>query len=124
MITTINENDFIQAFKNMGRDGQFSPEALRELFKYYEEYEDSTGETVELDVIDICGKWSEYQSQDDIKDDYDPEMTIDDIDGSFINWMKEKTTIIEFKSYKHSGYVANGSIFKGIAQDHYLVLAF
>ena len=34
MITTINENDFQQAFKSMGRDGQFSPEALQELFKY------------------------------------------------------------------------------------------
>ena len=122
MITTINENDFIQAFKTMGRDGQFSHEALQELFKYYEEYENSTGETVELDVIAICCEWAEYQSQCEMKDDYDPEMII--LAGSFLNQMKQQTTVIEFKVHKHSGYTANGEIFKGIAETHYLVLAF
>ena len=109
MITTINENDFIQAFKTMGRDGQFSHEALQELFKYYEEYENSTGEKIELDVIAICCEWAEYQSQCEMKDDYDPEMSI--LAGSFLNQMKQQTTVIEFKVHKHSGYTANGEIF-------------
>ena len=118
MITTINENDFIQAFKSMGRDGQFSFEALQELFKYYEEYEDSTGEKIELDVIAICCDWAEYESEYQLVNDYDMS-----IKGG-VDEIKEKTQVIEFKVHKHSGYTANGEIFKGIAETHYLVLAF
>lgn len=77
MITTINKNDFIQAFKTMGRDGQFSHEALQELFKYYEELEDSTGQQIELDVISICCEWTEYESSKELLFNYD--MTISEI---------------------------------------------
>ena len=109
MITTINENDFIQAFKTMGRDGQFSHEALQELFKYYEEYENSTGETVELDVIAICCEWAEYQSQCEMKDDYDMS-----IKGG-VDEIKEKTTVIEFDVWNDPKYAH---------KKHYLILAF
>lgn len=118
MITTINENDFIQAFTSMGRGEQFTFKALQELFKYYEEYENSTGETVELDVISICCDWSEYKSEYELINDYNMS-----IKGG-LDEIKENTTVIEFEHYKHWGYVANGAPFKGIAETHYLVLAF
>ena len=93
MITTINENDFIQAFKNMGRDENFSYEGLKELFKYYEEYEDSTGEQLELDVIGICCEWDEYESEYELVNAYDMS-----IKGG-LDEIKEKTLVIEFTGY-------------------------
>tara|TARA_R100001510_G_C7630608_1_gene189519 strand:- start:518 stop:817 length:300 start_codon:yes stop_codon:yes gene_type:complete len=93
MITTINENDFIQAFKNMGRDENFSHEALQELFAYYEQYEDSTGETVELDVIAICCDWTEYENEYQLVFDYDMS-----IKGG-LDEIKEKTTVLKVKNH-------------------------
>ena len=79
MITTINEDDFIKAFKEMGREKNFTYEGLQELFKYYEEYEDSTGETVELDVIAICCDWTEYESNEELLSNYDRNYTFTEI---------------------------------------------
>ena len=93
MITTINENDFIQAFKDMGRDDQFSYEGLQNLFAYYEEYEDSTGEQIELDVIAICCDWTEYQSEYELVNAYDMS-----IKGG-LDEIKEKTTVLKVKNH-------------------------
>ena len=74
MIQTINLHDFRQAFHNYGRGEQFSHEALGLIFEYYEQYEQDTGETVELDVIAICCDLSEltpdeFRKQYDVPDD-------------------------------------------------------
>tara|TARA_R100000234_G_scaffold1377_1_gene1190 strand:- start:271 stop:600 length:330 start_codon:yes stop_codon:yes gene_type:complete len=109
MITTINENDFIQAFKNMGRGEQFSREGLQELFKYYEEYEDSTGEKIELDVIAICCDWTEYESEYQLVNDYDMS-----IKGG-LDEIKERTQVIEFDVWNDPKYAH---------KKHYLVMNF
>ena len=109
MITTINENDFIKAFENMGRDENFSRLGLQELFKYYEEYEDSTGEQIELDVISICCDWTEYENEYQLVNDYDMS-----IKGG-LDEIKEKTQVIEFKWY---------NIEKKRHGIHYLVMNF
>ena len=59
MKTTIDNRGFHRAFEDHGRGSQFTPSALDALFAWYEELE-STGEEIELDVIAICGEWSEY----------------------------------------------------------------
>ena len=61
MKTTVTEHDFVEAFKRMGRGGQFSRDALLTIFEYLEELEDSTGEELELDVIGICCDFTEYE---------------------------------------------------------------
>ena len=75
MYTNVNEFAFMEEFKDMGRLDNFSPEALRQLFTFFEELEDATGEPVELDVIAICCDFSEepltdvlenYGLQDDV----------------------------------------------------------
>ena len=53
MKTSVNRYDFEQAFKQADRDN-FSYEGLGLLFDYLEEYEESTGTEIELDVIAIC----------------------------------------------------------------------
>ena len=45
---------FREAFRMAGRMDQFSYEGLEVLFDYLEEYSDSTGEPVELDVVALC----------------------------------------------------------------------
>ena len=64
MIQTINLYDFRDAFKRYGRGEQFSYEGLELIFDYIEEYEDSTGEQVELDVVALCCEWAEDSPED------------------------------------------------------------
>ncbi len=51
MIQTINLHDFRNAFQAAGRGEQFTYEGLGVLFDYLEQYEQDTGEQIELDVI-------------------------------------------------------------------------
>jgi hypothetical protein len=58
MKQSVNFSDFVDAFRSMERYDQFGYEALKVIFEYLEEYEDSTGEEIELDVIAICCDYS------------------------------------------------------------------
>lgn len=64
MKTTVSRYDFERAFADYGRKDQFSYEALGLLFSYLEEYEESTGEEIELDVIALCCDYSEESAAD------------------------------------------------------------
>lgn len=59
MKTTISLYDFRDAFQRMGRGNQFSYDGLEILFDYLEQYEEGTGEEVELDVIALCCDFAE-----------------------------------------------------------------
>jgi hypothetical protein len=54
MKQSVNFTAFVDAFHAHNRYDQFGYEALQVIFDYLEEYEDSTGEEIELDVIAIC----------------------------------------------------------------------
>ena len=69
MKTTVNFSDFCDAFRSMNRNENFSYEGKRALFDYLEEYEDSTGVELELDVIALCCEYNEDHWQD-IADNY------------------------------------------------------
>ena len=64
MKQTINVYDFHDSFKRMGRGDQFSYAGLNVLWEYLEEYEESTGEELELDVIALCCDYSESTWQE------------------------------------------------------------
>lgn len=64
MKQTVNFSHFVDAFRDAGRESQFSYDALCVLFDHFEQYEEDTGEELELDVIAICcdyaeGTWQE-----------------------------------------------------------------
>lgn len=59
MKTTVSRYEFERAFADAGRADNFTHEGLRALFDYLEEYEESTGEEIELDVIALCCDYSE-----------------------------------------------------------------
>lgn len=70
MFQNINEYDFRHAFERMNRADNFSHEGLDLLYLWLEEYEDATGQPVELDVIAICCDWTE-SSHREIRQDFD-----------------------------------------------------
>lgn len=64
IVQTLNVYQFRDAFMQSSRKDQFSYEALTAIFEYLEEYSDSTGEPVELDIVGICCEWSEMTWQE------------------------------------------------------------
>lgn len=64
MKTTISKSDFRDAFHHCGRGDQFSYDALGLIFDYFEEYEQATGEEVELDPIGVCCVFAEDDPED------------------------------------------------------------
>jgi hypothetical protein len=93
MKTTISVYDFRQAFHDMGRQNNFSYDGLRVLFEALEEYEDSTGSEVELDIIALCCEYDEG-TPEDIADAYGYDL---EDDGNQLNnvldWLHDQTIV-------------------------------
>ncbi len=87
MKQSVNMYDFERAFKRCERDN-FSYDGLKALFEYLEEYEDSTGEEVELDVIALCCDYMEYDSLSEYNNDYGTKY-------SEIDAIQDDTTLIK-----------------------------
>ena len=83
MITTINEYDFIDAFKKMGREENFSRNGLIALYEYLEMLGDDLGQPIELDVIALCCEFTEYDNLEEFEADYGEDYeTIEDIQNA------------------------------------------
>jgi len=59
MKKNVDEQDFIQEFASYNRSDQFSRNALRLLYNHLIEWEEAAGQEEELDVIDLCGRYTE-----------------------------------------------------------------
>ena len=82
MIRTINQYDFIDAFKGM-REDNFSRNGLIALYEELEMVENDIGQPIELDVIALCCEFAEYNNLDEFKADYGDEYeTIEDIQNA------------------------------------------
>jgi len=93
MKTTVTSHQFVESFKHAGRESQFSRAALFALFEYLEEYENSTGEEIELDPIAICCEWAEFSSAREAASEYGFEVKDDD---EAEMWLGRKTTVVQF----------------------------
>ena len=101
MKRTIDVHQFRDAFRDYGRDGEFSYNGLGALFEYFEDLGDSIGEEIELDVVAICCDFSEHDSAiDAISDlgyDYEPEGDTDEErEEGALDWLRDQTSVIEF----------------------------
>jgi len=75
MYKTLTKSDFRDAFVRMGRKNNFSYDGLSALYDYLEEIQYG-----ELDVIDLCCNFIEYNSLSDFQEYYDDVYkSIDDI---------------------------------------------
>jgi len=97
MKTCVTFSSFVDDFRAMDRYDQFGYQALRVIFDYLEEYEESTGEEIELDVIAIC---CDYASQhfEDIAEDYsielDKDADEDDQKQQVLDYLNKHTTVL------------------------------
>jgi len=81
MKKTVWENEFIDAFEEMGRGNNFSYEGKKALYNYLEDYEEQTGEEIELDIIAICCEYTEYENIEEFNDNYGKDCeSIEDIE--------------------------------------------
>ena len=89
MKQSITNYDFHRAFEQL-RPDNFSYEGLNALFDWLEDYEEQTEEQIELDVIALCCDFTEYETVEDLLEDYS---TFDDLDE-----IKDNTLVIEFNN--------------------------
>ena len=61
----MNEQLFLDAFASSEtRKNQFSREALRELFGFYDQLADDSQEPIQFDMVGICCEWSEMDAEE------------------------------------------------------------
>jgi len=97
MYKTVSEHDFCERFRKI-RPNSFSYAGLRALFNYLEEYEESTGENIELDVIALCCDFAEYDTALEAAEEYgyepDEDESREDQEEAATEWLNERTTVI------------------------------
>jgi len=93
MKTTVYLHDLRTQFHQMGRGDQFSYDGLRVLFEFLEEYEDSTGSEVELDVIALCCEYSE-ETPEDVAKNYGIKLEDDGNElNNVLDWLHDQTIV-------------------------------
>lgn len=88
MKTTINFSEFRDHFYGI-RPDNFSYDGLKILFDYFEEYEESTGDEIELDVIGLCCDFAE-STWEAIASDFNIEIDINE------NEDEQKAQVLDF----------------------------
>ena len=68
-------DSFSDSYKN-----NFSYEGKRALFDYLENYEEETGEEIELDPIALCCDYTEYENLEELKKSYPDIEDLDDLE--------------------------------------------
>lgn len=96
MYITVSRFDFIDEFKKFHRDSNFSREGLHALFDYLEEYEESTGEKIELDPISLCCEFNEEKIEN-VLSDYNLECLEDLMNETEVIWHSD--TRVLYKAY-------------------------
>ena len=83
MKDTITAHQFSDTMIEQG----FSYEGTKALFEYFEQYEQDTGEQMEFDPVAIRCDFDEYESLEDVKQNYQDIETLEDL--------QNHTTVIE-----------------------------
>ncbi len=109
MKITLNFSQFLDNWPE-SRKGQFSYDALKAIFGWYEEIEEEGNET-EYDPIAICCEWAEYKTAWEAMMQYQPEdMPVegepgDDLveiqkknEAEALRWLEERTTVLQHDS--------------------------
>lgn len=97
MKKTINLYEFRDEFlTSSSYKNNFSYEGLTALFEYFEEYEESTGEELEFDMVAICCDFTEYENLEEIRGvypDYFEQYNIETVED-----LQDHTQVIQFDS--------------------------
>ena len=80
LVKKVSFNDFLEEFKEYGRDDSFSYEGKKTLYDYLWELGEDLGQPIELDIISICGEFTEFENLQEFNDYYNYDLdSIDDI---------------------------------------------
>ena len=93
MKNTVKFSDFVNTFRNHGRENSFSYAGKRALFDYLEELEEDCGIDIELDVVALDCEYCEYENAKEAASEYSSEN--DDIEDC-LEWLHERTQVIAF----------------------------
>jgi len=96
MKTIVSEFQFVDSFRACGRETQFTVPARRALFDHFEQVEEDSDTELTLDPIGICCEWAEYPSALVAAQAYGYEDEIDGGDESAIEYMRNRTQVVEF----------------------------
>lgn len=97
MKQTLDFNSFRDAFTAHNRADHFPGQSLEALFDYLEEYESSTGEELELDVVALCCDYTHYDTALEAATDYGylPFGTAPaDLEENALEWLQNGTHVI------------------------------
>ena len=102
MKTTVSRYDFERAFVDADRKENFSYEGLNALFDYLEDYEEQTGQEIELDVIALCCDYCENTWRDiarnysiDLRDDDDNDTLSDNEKAEIVrDYLNDNTALV------------------------------
>ena len=86
MKQTINFTDFCDAFIDSQYQENFTYDGKRALFDYLEQYEQDTGEEIELDICAICCDYSE-DPLSEVLENY----SLEDLDE-----LRDRTMVVDF----------------------------
>ena len=90
MFRSVNFSIFCDSFRICDRQDQFTYSGKRVLFDYLEQYEEDTGESIELDVIALCCDYVE-STHDEVIRDYS--LDKDTTEEEIIEWLEDNTMV-------------------------------
>jgi len=80
IVNYVSKSDFRDEFTKMNRENQFSYKGLNALYDYLDNFYSEADKPYELDVIEICCSFTEYDNLQDFNNDYNREYeNIDEI---------------------------------------------
>jgi len=93
MKTTVQLHDFIN---NPTLSDSFSYDGRVALFNFFEEYEDSTGETLEFDPVAIRCEFTEYTDLNNVAQNYYELNDECETEEEMLEWLQDRTQVIVF----------------------------
>ena len=91
MKESITCNQFVDRFKEMNRENNFSYEGKLALFEYIEQYEEDCDQEIEFDLIALCCEYTEYEDLKEFHGNYDKETYPD------LETLRDHTQVIEIE---------------------------
>lgn len=90
MFHRVTFSTFCDSFRICDRQDQFTYAGKRVLFDYLEQYEEDTGESIELDVVALCCDYVE-STADEIIRDYS--LDSDTTEEQVLEWLQDNTMV-------------------------------
>lgn len=95
MKITVTESIFLEQFKRI-RPNDFSREALTALFEQLQNIDDYQGEEMELDVIEVCSTWTEFDTALEAAEAHGMKASIDEQEA--LEFLQKNTNVMELRS--------------------------